>query len=53
MDPGHVELVKRMMAGVSPHAPQVSEWAQEMSDAQWEDVLQKALQTRQASSAWK
>ncbi len=28
-------------------------WAREISDAQWEDVVQKALQARQASPAWK
>lgn len=49
----HVELVKRTMAGVSLPAPGVPAWAQEISDAQWEDVVQKALQARQASPAWK
>ncbi|XP_002714730.3 male-enhanced antigen 1 isoform X1 [Oryctolagus cuniculus] len=53
MDPEHVELVKRTMAGVSLPAPGVPAWAQEISDAQWEDVVQKALQARQASPAWK
>lgn len=49
----HVELVKRTMAGVSLPAPGVPAWAREISDAQWEDVVQKALQARQASPAWK
>ncbi|XP_011842138.1 PREDICTED: male-enhanced antigen 1 isoform X2 [Mandrillus leucophaeus] len=53
MDPEHVELVKRTMAGVSLPAPGVPAWAREISDAQWEDVVQKALQARQASPAWK
>ncbi|XP_075836926.1 male-enhanced antigen 1 isoform X2 [Microtus pennsylvanicus] len=53
MDPEHVELVKRTMAGVSLPAPAVPAWAREISDAQWEDVVQKALQARQASPAWK
>uniref|UniRef100_A0A9L0RS35 Male-enhanced antigen 1 n=1 Tax=Equus caballus TaxID=9796 RepID=A0A9L0RS35_HORSE len=53
MDPEHVELVKRTMAGVSLPAPGVPAWAQEISDAQWEDVVQKALQARQASPVWK
>ena len=49
----HVELVKRTMAGISLPAPGVPAWAREISDAQWEDVVQKALQARQASPAWK
>ncbi|CAD7686103.1 unnamed protein product [Nyctereutes procyonoides] len=53
MDPEHVELVKRMMAGVSLPAPGVPAWAREISDAQWEDVVQKAPQARQGAPAWK
>ncbi|VFV44899.1 male-enhanced antigen 1 [Lynx pardinus] len=54
MDPEHVELVKRTMAGVSLPAPGVPAWAREISDAQWEDVVQKALQARQGTTpAWK
>nr|XP_045725885.1 male-enhanced antigen 1 isoform X1 [Mirounga angustirostris] len=53
MDPEHVELVKRTMAGVSLPAPGVPAWAREISDAQWEDVVQKALQARQGTPAWK
>ncbi|KAM5263325.1 male-enhanced antigen 1 [Ctenodactylus gundi] len=53
MDPEHVELVKRTMAAVSLPAPGVPAWARELSDAQWEDVVQKALQARQAAPAWK
>ncbi|XP_003403951.3 male-enhanced antigen 1 [Loxodonta africana] len=53
MDPEHIELVKRTMAAVTLPAPGVPAWAQEISDAQWEDVVQKALQARQASPAWK
>ncbi|XP_072498313.1 male-enhanced antigen 1 isoform X2 [Notamacropus eugenii] len=53
MDPEHVELVKRTMAGVSLPAPAVPAWAQEISDAQWQDVVQKTLQARQATSTWK
>ncbi|MEJ1275074.1 hypothetical protein NN561_005969 [Cricetulus griseus] len=53
MDLEHVELVKRTMAGVSLPAPGVPAWAQEISDAPWEVVVQKALQARQASPAWK
>lgn len=53
MDPEHVELVKRTMAGISLPAPGVPAWAREISDAQWEDVVQKALQARQAAPAWK
>lgn len=49
----HVELVKRTMAGVSLPAPGVPAWAREISDAQWEDVVQKALQARQAAPSWK
>ncbi|XP_047714651.1 male-enhanced antigen 1 isoform X2 [Prionailurus viverrinus] len=54
MDPEHVELVKRTMAGVSLPAPGVPAWAREISDAQWEDVVQKALQARQGTTpSWK
>ncbi|XP_060018920.1 male-enhanced antigen 1 [Lagenorhynchus albirostris] len=53
MDPEHVELVKRTMAGISLPAPGVPAWAREISDAQWEDVVQKALQARQAAPSWK
>ena len=53
MDPEHVELVKRTMAGISLPAPGVPAWAREISDAQWEDVVQKALQAWQAAPAWK
>uniref|UniRef100_A0A667J638 Male-enhanced antigen 1 n=1 Tax=Lynx canadensis TaxID=61383 RepID=A0A667J638_LYNCA len=52
--PQHVELVKRTMAGVSLPVPGVPAWALEISDAQWEDVVQKALQAWQGSTpAWK
>ncbi|XP_001508617.3 male-enhanced antigen 1 [Ornithorhynchus anatinus] len=53
MDPEHVELVKRTMAGVSLPAPGVPAWARELSDAQWEAVVQRTLQARQAPAAWK
>ncbi|KAF4016236.1 hypothetical protein G4228_007557 [Cervus hanglu yarkandensis] len=53
MDPEHVELVKRTMAGISLPAPRVPAWAHEISDAQWEDVVHKALQAQQAAPAWK
>ena len=51
MDPEHVELVKRTMAGISLPAPGVPAWAREISDAQREDVVQKALQTQQTAPA--
>ena len=52
MDPEHAELVKRTMAGLRLPAPGVQAWAHEISDAQWEDVVQKALQARQVTPAW-
>uniref|UniRef100_A0A4W2GE23 Male-enhanced antigen 1 n=1 Tax=Bos indicus x Bos taurus TaxID=30522 RepID=A0A4W2GE23_BOBOX len=52
MDPEHVELMKRTMAGISLPAPGVPTWAHEISDAQWEDVVQKALQAWQATPTW-
>ncbi|KAM7243012.1 hypothetical protein CapIbe_005506 [Capra ibex] len=52
MDPEHVELVKRTMAGISLPAPGVPAWAHQISDAQWEDVVPKALQARQVTPAW-
>ncbi|KAM5340227.1 LOW QUALITY PROTEIN: male-enhanced antigen 1-like [Glossophaga mutica] len=53
MYPEYVELVKRTMAGVSLPTPGPPAWAWEISDAQWEDVVQKVLQAWQASPAWK
>ncbi|KAM8851979.1 male-enhanced antigen 1 isoform 1-T2 [Synchiropus picturatus] len=51
MDQDHVELVKRTMAAVALPSLGVPTWAQEMSDDQWKDVVQHALQSRQAAAA--
>ncbi|XP_003420425.1 male-enhanced antigen 1-like [Loxodonta africana] len=53
MDPEHVELMKRTMDGISLPARAVPAWALEISDAEWEDVIQEALQAQKASPAWK
>ncbi|XP_014828284.1 PREDICTED: male-enhanced antigen 1 [Poecilia mexicana] len=50
MDPAHVELVKRTMAGVVLPSLGVPPWAQQISDAQWSDLVQNALQERQSSA---
>ncbi|XP_032408749.1 LOW QUALITY PROTEIN: male-enhanced antigen 1 [Xiphophorus hellerii] len=50
MDPAHVELVKRTMAGVALPSLGVPPWAQQISDAQWSDLVQNALQERQSSA---
>lgn len=47
----HVELVKRTMAAVALPSLGVPPWAKEISDDQWEDVVQKALQSRQSAAA--
>lgn len=47
----HVELVKRTMAAVALPSLSVPPWAKEISDDQWEDVVQKALQSRQSAAA--
>lgn len=45
----HVELVKRTMAAVALPSLAIPTWAQEISDDQWKDMVQKTLQTRQSS----
>lgn len=47
----HVELVKRTMAAVALPSVSVPSWAKEISDEQWEDVVQKALQSRHSAAA--
>ncbi|KAI5606919.1 male-enhanced antigen 1 isoform X1 [Silurus asotus] len=50
MDPDHVELVKRTMAAVNLPSLGIPAWAQEISDDQWKDMVQKTLQSRQSSA---
>ncbi|XP_061915345.1 male-enhanced antigen 1 [Entelurus aequoreus] len=47
MDEAHVELVKSAMATVALPSLAVPPWAQEISDDQWRDVVQRTLQSRQ------
>ncbi|KAM7409169.1 hypothetical protein PAMA_002733 [Pampus argenteus] len=51
MDADHVELVKRTMAAVALPSLSVPSWAQEISDDQWKDVVEHALQSRQSAAA--
>ncbi|XP_036429662.1 male-enhanced antigen 1 [Colossoma macropomum] len=51
MDPDHVELVKRTMAAVNLPTLGIPAWAQEISDDQWKDMVQKTLQSRQSSAS--
>ncbi|KAM9847786.1 male-enhanced antigen 1 isoform 2-T3 [Aulostomus maculatus] len=51
MDADHVELVKRTMAAVALPSLAVPAWAREISDDQWKDVVQHALQSRQSATA--
>ncbi|NXC44242.1 MEA1 protein, partial [Penelope pileata] len=44
MDPEHVELVKRTMAGVKLPTLGIPPWASQISDEQWQAVVQRALQ---------
>ncbi|NXJ13734.1 MEA1 protein, partial [Odontophorus gujanensis] len=46
MDPEHVELVKRTMASVKLPTLGIPAWASQISDEQWQAVVQRALQTR-------
>lgn len=50
MDPDHVELVKKTMAAVNLPSLGIPAWAREISDDQWEDMVQKTLQSRQSSA---
>lgn len=47
----HVELVKRTMAAVALPSLSVPAWAEEISEDQWKDVVQHALQSRQNAAA--
>ncbi|XP_048338318.1 male-enhanced antigen 1 isoform X2 [Sphaerodactylus townsendi] len=47
MDPEHVELVKRTMAGVKLPTLGIPAWASEISDDQWQAMVQRTLQARQ------
>ncbi|XP_044284944.1 male-enhanced antigen 1 [Varanus komodoensis] len=55
MDPEHVELVKRTMAGIKLPTLGIPAWANEISDDQWKDMVQRTLQARQSGSKpeWK
>ncbi|OXB55194.1 hypothetical protein ASZ78_016330 [Callipepla squamata] len=46
MDPEHVELVKRTMAAVKLPTLGIPAWASQISDEQWQAVVQRALQAR-------
>nr|XP_056709110.1 male-enhanced antigen 1 [Euleptes europaea]XP_056709111.1 male-enhanced antigen 1 [Euleptes europaea] len=48
MDPEHVELVKRTMAGVKLPTLGIPAWANEISDDQWQAMVQRTLQSRQS-----
>uniref|UniRef100_A0A8D0CB33 Male-enhanced antigen 1 n=1 Tax=Salvator merianae TaxID=96440 RepID=A0A8D0CB33_SALMN len=48
MDPEHVELVKRTMAAVKLPTLGIPAWANEISDDQWQDMVQRTLQARQS-----
>ncbi|XP_078144986.1 male-enhanced antigen 1 [Centroberyx gerrardi] len=50
MDADHVELVKRTMAAVALPSLGVPAWAREISDDQWEDMVQHTLQSRQSAA---
>ncbi|XP_071996025.1 male-enhanced antigen 1 [Engystomops pustulosus] len=50
MDPDHVELVKRTMAGVKLPTLSVPVWAQQLSDADWEHLVHQTIQSRAATS---
>ncbi|CAK6983779.1 male-enhanced antigen 1 [Scomber scombrus] len=51
MDEDHVELVKRTMAAIALPSLGVPSWAKEISDDQWKDVVENAMQSRQSAAA--
>ncbi|XP_042308450.1 male-enhanced antigen 1 isoform X2 [Sceloporus undulatus] len=53
MDAEHVELVKRTMAGIKLPTLAIPAWANEISDDQWQDMVQRTLQARQSQSSSK
>ncbi|KAM3852229.1 male-enhanced antigen 1 isoform 1-T1 [Vipera latastei] len=53
MDPEHVELVKRTMAGIKLPTLSIPAWANEISDEQWQDMVQRTLQDRQNQNGFK
>ncbi|XP_007438835.1 male-enhanced antigen 1 [Python bivittatus] len=53
MDPEHVELVKRTMAGIKLPTLSIPAWANEISDEQWQDMVQRTLQDRQSQDGFK
>ncbi|NWY94068.1 MEA1 protein, partial [Loxia curvirostra] len=46
--PEHVELVKRTMASVKLPTLGIPSWANQISEEQWKDVVQRTLQARQS-----
>ncbi|XP_059696748.1 male-enhanced antigen 1 [Haemorhous mexicanus] len=48
MDAEHVELVKRTMASVKLPTLGIPAWANQISEEQWKDVVQRTLQARQS-----
>lgn len=53
MDPEHVELVKRTMAAIRFPNLGVPAWAQEISDEQWQSVVQQTIESRRSLVATK
>ncbi|XP_042188848.1 male-enhanced antigen 1, partial [Callorhinchus milii] len=51
MDPDHVELVKRTMAAIQLPSLGIPTWAREISEEQWQNVVQRTIQTRQGVGA--
>ncbi|XP_067833256.1 male-enhanced antigen 1 [Heptranchias perlo] len=49
MDPEHVELVKRTMAAIKIPSLGVPSWARQISDEQWQTVVQRTIETRQSA----
>ncbi|XP_072406783.1 male-enhanced antigen 1 [Chiloscyllium punctatum] len=53
MDPEHVELVKRTMAAIKIPSLGVPSWAQEISEEQWQSVVQQTIETKRSTVAVK
>lgn len=49
----HVELVKRTMAGIKLPILSIPAWANEISDEQWQNMVQRTLQDRQSQNGFK
>ncbi|XP_053550461.1 male-enhanced antigen 1 isoform X2 [Bombina bombina] len=53
MDAAHVELVKSTMAGIKLSNLSVPHWAQQLSDADWEQLVHQTIESRTSTHSKK